>query len=510
MGKYLHNAPTAMKRADVVIVGGGLVGASLATALSGHASTKSLSIVLVEPSPPSLTTLEQWPSQISLRTSTITPSSQAFLNDIGAWSELSEARIMPVDEMVVWDCPQAFDQGGSDRTESDNEFTSGLMHFHAADIGQDVLAHVVDNDSLQCALFRCLKKVIDGGERDLTVLQTGLKAIKPPRMVGEEIRSSKKDSNEDLEEDSGSQWPAVQLEDGSQIEARLIVACDGGRSKVRALCPTLQEGWFSKQYHKRAVVANVNVLDGSSRMIQRFLSTGPVAVLPVSDGGRAHSGGPMANIVWTTTETEALGLVSADDATFVDELNQALRGPDDGSSTEREHGFGLSSTIEQLATRIFASRHGPDTHARRMSDMEALVPTCTRVVGKRASFPLTVGHAAQYVCPKSRCVLLGDAAHVVHPFAGQGVNLGFADAETLVDSIGRAVACGRDFGGEQGAALHSFQAARVSGNLFAVAGLHALDGIFKPRGAFGMLRRIGMSAVQDCVPLRRAVLNYMR
>lgn len=499
--------------ADLVIVGGGLVGASLAAAVCSHPAASSLSVVLVDPSPPDFTKGSKWPAT-SLRTSTINPSSQAFLSDIGAWYHIPPTRIAPVDSMLIWDSPQPFRTSVADSAER-----MGVMHFRAADINEEVLAYVIDNDTLRHAIFHTLQQLgVERGGRNLSVVSSGVRNIHFMGMGGIDGKKVVDEENDGLGE---VVWPVVELEDGARINARLLVACDGSRSRVRALAGG---DWFARGYGERAVVANVRVSDASHVAFQRFLETGPVALLPVasdaSSMGNGSSGGPLANVVWTTTDAEARALAAADDATFLDELNVALSAPEfdtgandtytDGSANE-DDGDVSASVIDELAHRV----HGWLPHAGTTSGGSAVwrlpdVPLCAEVVGRRASFPLVAGHAPRYVLAGRRTVLVGDAAHCVHPLAGQGVNLGFADARALAECVAAAAACGRDLGGEQGAPLHSYEVERMPANLLALSGLHALHAAFSLAGPARSVRRLGLSAVHSFSPLKRSILRLMR
>lgn len=589
--------------ADLVIIGGGLVGASLAAALATHPLTKSLTVVLVDPSPPpapSSSLSSSWPVLSSPpRTSTITPSSHAFLSDIGAWPLIPEARVAPVDAMLVWDTASSLSAAaassgalsglpipstvanwlGSNVAAAEALPPAGVMHFAAREIEQDILAYVVDNDTLRTALFHTLHAAMQNPARDLRVVQSSVSNISfPQRRHGHDdinnqehataaadneksekhSRSSPEDSDAADPElaDADVEWPVITLADGSTIHARLIAACDGPRSRTRSL---LGADWLSHAYGETAVVANVRVQDASCVAFQRFLPTGPLALLPLaadeqqydaimpprspwaavgansthSDHQQQHAGrqtaaslGPLANVVWTTTSAEARALMAADDAAFLDELNVALSGSDmDGGDNDNDSDYFMagdeknSQIIMDNASGSTSPSTASNASAAAAASMETpwlspdlpSPPVCSGVVGKRGSFPLHAGHAPQYVFPHARTVLVGDAAHAVHPLAGQGVNLGFADARTLTDCVAAAAATGRDIGGELGAPLRNYEARRMPANIAAVTGLHALRACFAlDGGAATSVRRLGMSLVGGISPVKRTILRFMR
>lgn len=393
----------------------------------------------------------------------------------------------------------------------------GVMHFKASDIGEDILAYVVDNSTLRYAIFKQLAEFVKTGR--LNVVQASVNNIE-----------FSKEPEENIEENE-IEWPRIELSDGSSMCARLIAACDGSRSRIRTM---IGADWIGHLYGQRAVVANVGLSDASCTAWQRFVDSGPVALLPTAfdgisgtpvreEGGEGKvkerkdkHGGPMANVVWTMTDAEALALVDADDAVFLDELNIALTS---STSSEDECGTAIDTNphLDTLLSQVITPF---TTNSRTSSFQYPTPPTCTSVVGKRTSFPLSAGHAPRYVIPEKRTVLVGDAAHSVHPLAGQGVNLGFADARALADCIAVAAGAGRDIGGEGGAAVRGYESERVMVNVAAVAGLHGLRWVFGAKGGrsglgglgsvVGSFRRAGLSVVDGASPVKRAILNMMR
>ena len=206
----------------------------------------------------------------------------------------------------------------------------------------------------------------------------------------------------------------LQLDDGARLDARLLIAADGAESTVRTLVglPVVRH-----DYAQRGVVAYVSTERAHEDTAwQRFLPGGPLALLPCADGS--------SSIVWTLSDTEAVRVLALDDDHFNAEL-----------------------------TRAFEARLGE-----------------TRVLSKRAAFPLRRQLARDYVA--GRVLLLGDAAHVVHPLAGQGVNLGLRDAAALRDAIAQALKARTDWT----AAHRLARWARVRKSENALAA-HAFDGI---------------------------------
>lgn len=179
--------------------------------------------------------------------------------------------------------------------------------------------------------------------------------------------------------DLGKECAVVQLESGQTLEAKLLIGSDGARSAVRTMADINRS---IRDYGQTAVVAHVETeLSHQHTAWQRFLPTGPLAFLPLADG--------RSSIVWSTGSEQAQELLSLDDVSF-----------------------------RQALGRAFDLRLG-----------------CIRSVSSRRAFPLVGGQSYPYV--KHRLALIGDAAHSIHPLAGQGVNLGLRDVAALLDILDR-------------------------------------------------------------------------
>ena len=462
-----HNSGTV----DVAVVGAGLVGSSVAAAIASHPMTQGLSIALIDPSQP---TLDKLPP-ISLRTSTITPSSKEFLEDISVWQHVPESRIARFDEMLIWDSPQ-----GKLST------SVGAISFDCSMNNSSELGWVLDNDSLRYALFLRLRELQTEHRANLKLITSSIKNVSYGNQDGG---------------GGGSNWPQLFMNDGSCLTTRLLIASDGARSRIRTLSGMK---WYQKSYGQCAVVATVEMNTSISIAYQRFLSTGPLAVLPMT---KSDSDSYLANIVWTTTPAEAHALNNASDEQFLDELNHALCGIDDA-------GGGYSANSNTRSDRFLShvmNRLNPSQPAAAAAISRPL-PQFTGVYGKRGFFPLYCGHAPSYLDERKRTILVGDAAHNVHPLAGQGVNLGFADANSLARTIGTAVGSGRDIGGENGAPLLQYQSERLPANMAMLGLLHSIQSVFSTNSAsaFRDLRRVGISMLNSSSPVKRSILNLMR
>lgn len=305
---------------DVIVVGGGVVGAACALALADT----GLQVTLVEGREP-----PPWqPQQPDLRVYAFAPDNAALLAALGVWPAVTAARACAYRRMRVWDA------GGGDE-----------LRFDADHLGREQLGWIVENDLLVDRLWAALPAA-------------GVQVCCPARV-------------EALEQDADG--VRLRFEDGRRLEASLAIAADGAESTLRRLAGLE----VSRQdYGQRGVVAYVDSEnDNEATAWQRFLVTGPLAVLPIA--------GKRSSIVWTLPDAEAERVLALDEAAFGRELTQA-----------------------------FAGRLGAMTLASR-----------------RAAFPLRRQLATGYVA--GRVLALGDAAHVVHPLAGQGVNLGLRDVAAL-------------------------------------------------------------------------------
>lgn len=238
----------------------------------------------------------------------------------------------------------------------------------------------------------------------------------------------------------------VRLTDGRELTTRLLVGADGAQSKVRHLAEISTSGW---EYDQKAVVANIRTAEPHQETAwQRFLPSGPLAFLPLADGA--------CSIVWSTSPEHADALLSSDEAAFCQALGEAFD-------------WRLGSILQ---------------------------------VGPRGAFPLRLQHAHHYVKPG--LALIGDAAHVVHPLAGQGVNLGLLDAATLAEVLLDASAAGQDIGAFK--VLRRYERWRKADNLLM---LGIMDGFKRLFGTslppVPLLRNIGLTLTDTLTPIKNLI-----
>jgi 2-octaprenylphenol hydroxylase len=379
---------------DVIIVGGGMVGATLAVALSGQASLK---IALIEAHTPHPLSEKDDPD---LRVSALTKASEILLKNLAIWPLLNTNRISPFERMSVW------------------ETQTSHLEFDCADIDEHVLGHIIENRHLQLAcLERCQQQVnIDF-----------LCPIKPISL------------------NQGS----LKLDDGRTITADLIVGADGAQSLLREWKSIPSHGW---DYDQSAVVCTVTTEQAHQQTAwQRFLPEGPLAFLPLINQHQC-------SIVWSNSTEEAQLLLDMDDEAFKNVLAKAF-----------QHKLGKISAVS-----------------------------------KRVSFPLKLRHASHYV--EQGFALVGDAAHTIHPLAGQGVNIGFLDAATLAEVVINAHQKGRQIGNLH--TLKKYQRRRKGDNLVMQL---TMDGFKRTFGSdlapIQWARRLGLKTVNQSTLLRNIFMQ---
>jgi 2-octaprenylphenol hydroxylase len=240
----------------------------------------------------------------------------------------------------------------------------------------------------------------------------------------------------------------VTLEDGREIQARLLVAADGANSRVRGLAGIPVRGWG---YDQNAVVATVRPeRPNRDTAWQRFMPSGPLAFLPINDG--------RCSIVWSTSPEQAQQLLALEPEAFC----EALGGASD---------YVLGEILE---------------------------------TGPRASFPLRLQHATHYVQPG--LALVGDAAHAIHPLAGQGVNLGFLDAATLAEVLTEARRASRDIGSH--GVLRRYERTRKGDNLMMLAAMDGFKRLFgNDLAPLRLLRNLGLRLTDSADPVKQLIMR---
>ncbi|RDW78090.1 ubiquinone biosynthesis monooxygenase COQ6 [Coleophoma crateriformis] len=436
---------------DVVCVGGGPAGLSLLAALRSSAATSGLKVALIESQDLSRTRTWDLPEgQFSNRCSSLTPASVKFLEGIGAWQKLRKERVQEYEEMQVWDGVTGA-RIGFEWMEPSNGTGEGKGR---------TIAYMNENANLTRGL---LERIDELGGVDIYDGQK-VEGIE----LGEE--------SEDLDLRS---WPVVELADGRRMAARLLVGADGQNSPVRTFAGIDSRGW---DYNRHGVVATL-LLDGQANRktaYQRFLPTGPVAMLPMP--------GAFATLVWSTTPALAAKLKSLSPIDFMALVNAAFR----LSTTDLAYMHTLEAG--QVDELIWREKHTP-------FDVQH-VPA--RVIGVQegsvASFPLKFRHADTYI--GERVALVGDAAHTIHPLAGQGLNQGQGDVESLVRNIVYSVTHGMDIGAQM--SLETYVADRYTKNHILLGVCDKFHKLYSVEsGPVVGLRSLGLRAVDAMTPVKQ-------
>ncbi len=324
--------------ADILIAGGGYVGLSLALAL--RQASPHLDVMVVDAAPENAWKREE-------RASAIAAAASNMLDALGVWQHIL-ADAEPINRMIV-----------TDSRTSDPVRPVFLTFDGEVQDGQP-FAHMVPNKTLVSALTAAC--VTSGVTLRHALKVTGFQE-KPGHMQ-------------------------VSLSDGETVQAKLLVACDGARSKLRDRAGIKTVHFDYDQSGIVTTVEHERPHNGIAE--EHFMPSGPFAILPLK--------GNRSSLVWTERTAAANRLVASDDLVFEDEL-------------ERRFGHKLGTL---------------------------------RIIGARKAFPLGLTLARAFIAP--RFALAGDAAHGIHPISGQGLNLGFKDAAALAETIVEADRLGLDIG----------------------------------------------------------------
>lgn len=286
---------------------------------------------------------------------------------------------------------------------------------------------------------------------------------------------------EDTETHDLSSWPVISLSSGKSIAARLLVGADGANSPVRSFAGIESRGW---DYDRHGVVATLKLVSGEGRKTayQRFLPSGPIALLPLP--------GPYATLVWSTTPSRAAFLKSLTKENFVSCVNAAFR----LSTTDIDYLHNAS--LEDLDIQSEFSWRAQHSHFD-----QSLTPPLAMAVqeGSIASFPLKMRHADTYI--GERIALVGDAAHTIHPLAGQGLNQGQGDVQSLSKNIAYSVEHGMDLGVRMN--LERYEGERYAANHLLLGVCDKLHKVYAAEsGPLVGLRSIGLRAVDALGPLK--------
>ncbi|MGZ8164421.1 MAG: FAD-dependent monooxygenase [Methylobacter sp.] len=382
---------------DVVIVGGGMIGAAVACSLGGS----SLTVAVIESSRPHAFSPDQ---PHDLRVSALSIASKNILKTVGAWDGVVNRRLCPFRRMRVWET-----EGG------DTEFCS-------EDINYPELGYIVENRVTQLALLDRLQSF------------DNIKLMCPAT-----INKINYSTQKPIE---------VELEDGRILSAKVLVAADGGQSRVRQAVGLGVTSWDYKQH---ALVIYIETAYGQQDITwQRFVPSGPQAFLPLT--------GHYGSVVWYNSPDEV-------------------------------------SRLKALSTSDL------------LHELTATFPECLGKVNKvlgTMSFPLKRQHAQDYV--KAGVVLVGDAAHVINPLAGQGVNIGLLDAATLAEIFIEAEKQSINIGDLS--VLKRYEKLRRNENLKMMTVMDVFYRVFSNEVLpVKFLRNLGLGLAERILPAKRKVMR---
>lgn len=397
--------------AEVLIVGGGMVGATLACALGGA----GISSVAVDRDDPA-----RWAAlEFDGRASAIARASQRVLAALGLWADMAPDAAPILDIRVTDGASPLF------------------LHYDHRAVDGAPLGHILENRHYRRALARRLPTV------------AGAALLAPAEIVALE---------------RGPARVQARLADGRRVRAALAVACDGRASPTRRDAGIRVTRWTYDQTAIVCTVAHERPHRGIAQ--EHFLPAGPFAILPLPDGAGpvadpAAPGLPphRASIVWTERPALVAPLLALDEDEFMTELG------------------------------------------KRFGDyLGRLAP-----VGPRWTHPLSLSHAETYIAP--RLALAGDAAHGMHPIAGQGLNMGLRDVAALAEVLVDARRLGLDIGST--AVLARYQRWRRFDNLLMLATTDGLNRLFSNRiGPLRLARDLGLAAVDRLPAMKRFFMRH--
>ena len=389
---------------EIVVVGGGLAGACAAALLARHGHIPAERIAMLSDELPPVPAPDD-PAE--LRVVAISRASERVLRAAAAWLNLDASRLCAYERVRVWH-------------ETSPPRGAGSLCFDAAEIGEPNLGFIAENGALMRACQQSF--LAAGGSR----VDSKLAAL-------------------DLQQNEAR----LRCADGRELTAKLVVGADGAQSLVRTASGLTVRTW---DYRQAAIVATVRTAkphEGTAW--QRFLRTGPLALLPLFNG--------QSSIVWSVDSAPAQELLDLSDAQFNDRLTAA--------------------SDEVLGSAMLTSR--------------------------RVSFPLRSVAARSYVT--ARCALIGDAAHVIHPLAGQGANLGLLDAAALCEAVAGAIAQHEDPGALR--ALRRYEQQRRTQNQLMDAAMGAFHtGFAASVGPGAWLVNQALGAVNRSGALKRAFARH--
>lgn len=383
---------------DIVILGGGIVGLTMANLL---ARDPDLKIALLEPHTPQLV----WdPSIYDVRCSAINIAVQNIFSHLGIWKNIIAERVGIYDRMLVWD----------QELHNKLDFNADAMNVYN-------LGYIVENRVMVKALY----------QRLLTMANVEIISAKADKFI------------------AGAEYNTIAI-GARNIACKLVIGADGANSWLRTQAQLTTVGWDCKQI---ALVATIRTeIPHANIAQQRFMPDGPLAFLPLAESN-------LCSIVWSSSPENI-----------------------------------------QVLTEL-----APQEFCVRLAKEFAFKYGALSLQSPRVSFPLRMQHATEYIAP--RVALIGDAAHVIHPMAGLGLNLGILDAAILDEVLQQVLQGSEDVGDLK--FLRQYQRRRKGHNLSVLALLESLQRIFaEKRPAFSVIRANGLQILNQSAFIKKTMMRF--
>ena len=396
------NNPTEknIESVEACIVGGGLIGLTLAIALS----SSGIEVALID----QVDLQDTISPEFDGRATAISNGSAQVIKGIGLWNLVSD-QLSPINDIRVSDKNSLF-----------------FLHYDHKEIGDDPLGYIIENRLLRQSL---LKKIKD---QDL------IKLFAPSKIT--EINKSLNNVK-------------LKLADGREIKTQLLLACDGKNSSLRDFIGIPITNW---NYNQSSIVFSVyHEISHNNLAHELFLPGGPFAILPMLDMNGRHR----SAVVWTDSKNLIPSLLALKEGEFISELYKR-----------------------------FGDHFGK-----------------LEIVCSKWTYPLSLSHAQRYI--DHRFALVGDAAHAIHPIAGQGLNMGIRDIAALSEVIVDARRLGADIGLDE--TLSAYERWRRFDNLVLAVVTDTINKLFSNNiPPIRTARRFGLGAVNEIAPIRRVLMRH--
>ena len=403
-----------MQKFDLLIVGAGMVGLTLALALR---KSTNLTIAIADTLP-----IANLTSEPEVRVSAINVASKSIFEHIDVWADIEKQRVQAYQNMHIWD-----------------KAGLGKLDFSVADLNSfpknEQLGWIIENTVIRNALWKKAQQ------------DEGISFFTESKLANIALGESEVFASFEVAADTSNNIPQMPQ---IPLIAKLVVGADGANSWLRKQLATPM---ITRDYDHHAIVATVNCLQGHKNTAwQVFLPTGPLAFLPLFP-----QNGNTCSIVYSTSPEEAKRLTKISPTDFA----KALTAASDG----------------------------------KLGAIE--------LISERFTYPLTMRLAQDFV--KDRTVLIGDAAHTIHPLAGQGVNLGLLDAASLAQSLAN-LAPEQDLADQK--VLKAFARYRKAEATEMITAMEAIKQTFAvQQNSFQLLRGIGMSLLDNIKPAKKLMIE---